>query len=92
MEKFNRAVRRHHVERLKKARKLYWYPASLEWSYPLKKIEGLDPKRLGKVVSTPKACSCWLCNRPRKVFGLTIKEQSFNEFFKKVEDDDTSAL
>lgn len=65
-----RAIRRHHYERLKKNRKDYWGYARDE------KPGGMPPRILGMVAQTPAACSCWMCNRPRKIFGdLTLQEQ-----------------
>lgn len=57
------ARRRHHIARLKKKRRFYW-----GWD------EVTDPRRLGKIMRTPNACSCWMCNKPRKRFGLPPKE------------------
>lgn len=59
----SRAIRRHHIERLKKARKNYFNG-------------DLDERELGKVVSTPKPCSCHMCVNERKVSGVkTIQER-----------------
>lgn len=52
----NRAVRRAHVARLKKARRFWWG-------------RELSPKELGRVVRTPKSCSCWMCGNPRRAGG-----------------------
>lgn len=41
-----RAVRRAHVKRLKKQRRFWWG-------------RELTDKELGRVVETPKPCSCW---------------------------------
>ena len=55
-----RALRRHHRERLKKKRaSYYWWWASS------------DAKRLGKVVTTPCMCSCFMCGNPRKYYKMT---------------------
>jgi hypothetical protein len=56
MEKFNRAVRRHHAKRLKKNRQRYW-----SWDKDL-----MTPRLLGIVLHTPKVCSCGMCGNPRK--------------------------
>lgn len=61
--KFNRAVRRHHVERLKQSRKYFWGRQRLT-----------DPRRLGILVHTPKLCSCYGCGNQRKYKGLSISE------------------
>lgn len=54
MERFNRAVRRHHAKRLKSVRSKYW-----SW-------EKKDPRRLGMLLNTPALCSCVMCGNPRK--------------------------
>lgn len=54
MKDTKRALRRHHVRRLKKSRQHYWGPATK------------DPGHAGKVVSTPCPCSCWMCGNPRR--------------------------
>jgi hypothetical protein len=51
-----RAVRRAHRARLKKARRYYF-------------ARVLDVHELGKVVDTPKPCSCFMCGNPRRYFG-----------------------
>lgn len=61
MEKHNRAVRRHHVKRLKKARAHYWGRS---------RQEPLTERQMGILIGTPEKCSrCWMCNRPRQTFG-----------------------
>ncbi len=63
-----RALRRHHAARLKRNRAGYWagYAASSRYTR-------------GKVVNTPKPCSCWMCGNARKHHGLTFQEQRFQE-------------
>jgi hypothetical protein len=65
-----RAVRRHHIARLKAARKGYWgrvYDAS---------APGLTPRQLGMLAATPAPCSCWMCGNPRAKLGeLKIQER-----------------
>lgn len=61
-----RAIRRHHIERLKKKRKNYWW-GDLHG--------GLNEKQLGMVVSTPRHCSCWMCGNPRKYFGHKTRQE-----------------
>ncbi|MND12047.1 hypothetical protein D3C87_605330 [compost metagenome] len=34
----------------------------------------IDGRRLGRAVVTAKTCSCWMCNRHRKVFGPNMNE------------------
>ncbi len=66
MERFNRAVRRHHVQRLKLKRKNYWGygPNGHRQGHPV-----MPPNRLGQVVKHPAVCSCWMCGNDRKYFG-----------------------
>lgn len=58
-----RAVRRAHIKRLKAARKHWWG-------------RDLSDDEQGRVVDTPKPCSCWMCGNPRKYFReRTIQER-----------------
>lgn len=62
-----RAIRRHHVERLKNKRKHY---------YGYDSHNPMASCRLGKVVQYPKDCSCTSCGNPRKWFkSKTTKER-----------------
>lgn len=62
-----RAIRRHHIARLKKTRKHYF---TVNW-WP----EEFMARRLGIVVQYPKMCSCIGCGNARKWFGYrTIDE------------------
>ncbi len=77
MRKTNRAIRRKETARLKKARKHYWWGASVDGP--------LFDKWIGKAVNTAKPCSCWMCCNPRKSWvdshpkGQTVGETSDNE-------------
>lgn len=53
-----RALRRHHVARLKRNRRFYH-------GYDLTE----NPRYIGQAVHTPANCSCWMCGNPRKFFG-----------------------
>lgn len=59
----NRAIRRHHAARLKKARRFYFGQDN-----------SLDAARLGKVLNTPTPCSCPMCCNWRKIGGPTLAE------------------
>lgn len=64
-----RAIRRHHIARLKKARKNYWgYPN--RWAYKFNELprapEPMDARQLGKVVQNPQMCSCAGCCNVRR--------------------------
>lgn len=65
----DRALRRHHRQRMKNNRKKYWTVFPHEES----------PKRLGIITTTPCICSCWMCGNPRKYYknskaGMKISE------------------
>ena len=69
MRKFDRATRRHQINRLKVKRKKYWG----------RKFGKVTPKDLGVLVSTPKPCSCFMCCNRRKYEGITLQEFRFCE-------------
>ncbi|QIG71385.1 hypothetical protein EVB32_259 [Rhizobium phage RHph_TM39] len=69
MDKFNRAVRRHHRKRLRENRKIYH--GGLQWVIDREKAKSFR-------VNTPTPCSCHMCGNPRKFFKeLTIQERKF---------------
>ena len=53
-KEMTRSIRRHHVARLKRVRGNYY---RYTWN--------MTPRQLGKVVATPRCCSCGLCGNPR---------------------------
>ncbi len=59
-----RTFRRHHIERIRRKRKRYWGGL----------VHADDQRRQGICERTPKPCNCWMCNKPRKVFGVTLQE------------------
>jgi hypothetical protein len=60
-----RAVRRHHRERLKRARRFYW---GMD-------LRG-DERRIGLLVNTAAICSCWMCCNARRLAGeRTVQER-----------------
>jgi len=64
-----RAIRRAERERLKHKRAENWGG----WA------KG-NPKRLGKLIDTPKPCSCNMCGNARKYFNEeTIQERRYND-------------
>lgn len=100
MEKFNRAVRRFHVARLKQRRKHYWgYPNKYRCSpdeLPLAPAE-MDARILGQVVHTPQMCSCLGCgNQRHNTAGWTptLQELRWLDQYREqlVEVDPTGAL
>jgi hypothetical protein len=68
----SRALRRHHSDRLKKARRSCWGMGIWEENAP-------DSRRLGIVASTATLCSCHMCGNPRRYWktkdALTVQEQ-----------------
>jgi hypothetical protein len=83
---FNRSERRHHIERLKEARKGYW-------GYGNPRARGsdnMDARQLGQVTQHPQMCSCAACGNPRrhkwfKGECLTLQERSQLEALKTYE-------
>ena len=74
MKNMKRALRMHHVARLKKARRYYW-------GQDIRR----DVKALGKVVDTPTPCSCWMCGNPRRTSNeVTLQERCASELDKTV--------
>lgn len=63
MKDMKRALRRHHVTRLKKARR--WYHGQDLW---------LVAKFIGIAVTTPHPCSNICCGNQRPYFGQTLQE------------------
>lgn len=53
-----RAIRRHHRERLKKARQFYWGMDLRD-----------DERRIGMLVNTAAVCSCSMCRNERRRTG-----------------------
>lgn len=84
MEKFNRAVRRHHAARLKKKRRHYWCFGYPDYRYPFELREP-TAKQLGLLVATPQVCSCPSCGNQRKYLGKTLQELSFEALNDSVE-------
>jgi hypothetical protein len=69
MRTTNRAIRRHHVQRLKHKRKSYWgYPRYTRsvLDFPPVPDEQMPPRVLGQVVHTAQCCSCSGCGNPRR--------------------------
>lgn len=75
-----RAIRRHHIARLKNTRKHYFVVNW--WS------DEHAARRLGIVVQYPKMCSCHMCGNARKWFGhRTIDElRGFDVLHDGIED------
>lgn len=63
MKNMSRAIRRHHVARLKQARRFY-----------LGRDNRSDPHALGRLLRTTTPCSCWMCGNPRRYIGRALSE------------------
>lgn len=59
-----RALRRHHVARIKRARRFHWGRDLAQ-----------EPKPLAKAIDTPCPCSCWMCGNPRRYFGELTRQE-----------------
>lgn len=64
MKNMKRALRRHHVARLKAARRFHW-----------EQDLRADAKFLAKVVDTPCPCSCWMCGNPRRHLNELTRQE-----------------
>lgn len=67
MKTSNRAVRRHHMKRLKTKRGRYNNTAA-SWD------GDATVANIGKVYHTPCRCSCWMCGHQRFYHGLNMQE------------------
>ena len=61
-----RALRRHHIERLKAKWKRSQWKNAASVAIPSLMSEG---KQSGMFVATRALCSCWMCGNPRKYWG-----------------------
>lgn len=75
-----RALRRHHRERLKTARRFYWGRGRDRGANPASDSD----KAQGVVISTPAPCSCTLCGNPRRHFDeATLQERRSDEALRR---------
>jgi hypothetical protein len=72
---FSRAERRHHIERLKEARKHYWGYGNPRAIGPDK----MTPKQLGKVIQHPQMCSCSGCGNQRRHSWFKSERRTLQE-------------
>ena len=69
LKDMKRAVRRHHVKRLRRKRKGYWSGILLHRECSASRWRGM-------ITTTPKLCSCYMCGNPRKYFNeRTMQEK-----------------
>ncbi|KLV05084.1 hypothetical protein ABT56_12845 [Photobacterium aquae] len=59
-----RALRRHHIQRVKNNRKTFWGNSV-----------NISNRRLGICASTPCVCSCWMCGNQRKYYGASFSDK-----------------
>lgn len=67
--RISRALRRHHVARLKVKRQRFWGRLPLHATSDTIYRAAWTPKSLGAVVQYPAYCSCPMCGNPRNHFG-----------------------
>jgi hypothetical protein len=81
MKNPKRAIRRHHISRLKAKRKTYYGHNPLQQTFEGGSEEPLTGKSLGLTVNSPQLCSCAMCGNPRRTGWnsgpdkLTIQER-----------------
>ena len=93
IKNMKRAVRRHHVDRLRKVRSRYNHAGIDRFAYASNPVRAFSEKefsrRLGMLIHTATLCSCGMCGNPRKSklnkksYYLTIQEKKANELFKQ---------
>lgn len=68
-----KAFRRHQTER----KKAWATSAAREWYRS-------DPtaRQIGRLLHTPKACSCWMCGNQRRIEGDTIQERKSEDILR----------
>jgi hypothetical protein len=66
MKNWNRSRRRHHLQRLKKAR---------AFDQAIGESRQGDSATLGRHVNTPAKCSCWMCGNPRRCFDEKSRQE-----------------
>jgi len=74
MKEIIRGIRRHHIQRLKKAR---------AFDQAIGVSRQGDSAALGRHVNAPAKCSCWMCGNPRRYFDEKsrqerIRDEKFN--------------
>ena len=93
LKDMKRAVRRHHVDRLKKARSRYNHVGIDRFAYASNSKTTYSKKefgrRLGMLIHTATLCSCDMCGNPRrrkdssKKYYLTIQEKKADFILKE---------
>jgi hypothetical protein len=70
MKNLNRSRRRHHLQRLKKAR---------AFDLAIGESRQGDAATLGRHVSAPAKCSCWMCGNPRRYFDEKSRQECIQD-------------
>jgi hypothetical protein len=70
MKSIIRGIRRHHLQRLKKAR---------AFDHAIGKGRQGDTAALGRHVNTPAKCSCWMCGNPRRYFDEKSRQERIHD-------------
>jgi hypothetical protein len=65
-----RGIRRHHLQRLKKAR---------AFDHAIGESRQGDSSALGRHVNTPAKCSCWMCGNPRHYFDEKSRQERIQD-------------
>jgi hypothetical protein len=65
-----RGIRRHHLQRLKKAR---------AFDQVIGASRQGDAATLGRHVNTPAKCSCWMCGNPRRYFDEKSRQERIQD-------------
>jgi hypothetical protein len=70
MKNIIRGIRRHHLQRLKKAR---------AFDQAIGESRQDDAAALGRHVNTPAKCSCWMCGNPRRYFDEKSRQERIRD-------------
>jgi len=70
MKEIIRGIRRHHLQRLKKAR---------AFDHAIGASRQGDAAALGRHVNTPAKCSCWMCGNPRHYFDEKSRQERIRD-------------
>jgi hypothetical protein len=65
-----RGIRRHHLQRLKKAR---------AFDQAIGASRQGDSATLGRHVNAPAKCSCWMCGNPRRYFDEKSRQERIQD-------------
>jgi len=70
MKEIIRGIRRHHLQRLKKAR---------AFDHAIGASRQGDSAALGRHVNAPVKCSCWMCGNPRRYFDEKSRQERIRD-------------